>query len=930
MTKEKRPTADDDTLFATSLFGDEAEAESGAENDSKTAKNSQPESATKQSATALSFPSVDSFNGIESYEKLQALQTQLDQEIARLKSASADVNVRHSSKGEASITEVDDALKSPTATPLEQLEEGESAEEAHSAELTVGAVTEGDPEENGTLTLARYASQAYLEYAMSVVKSRALPEVTDGQKPVQRRILIDMYRMGLKFEGRSVKSARIVGDVLGKYHPHGDQSVYDALVRMAQNFSLRYPLLVAEGNFGSRDGDSAAAMRYTETRLTPIAQLLLEEVDLGSVDFTPNYDGNFEEPVELPARLPFVLLNGSSGIAVGMATEVPPHNLSEVAAACVRLLEKPEATLDEILTLMPAPDFPCGGQIISSPAEIRSIYATGRGKLRVRARWHFEELARGQWQLVVDELPPAASARTVLDRIELVSNPRPKKDKKSLTAKQQQAKATMLAMLENVRDESGKDVAVRLVFEPKTSRINRDEFVNYLLSETDLESNVPVNLVMLGIDGKPRRKGLLEILSEWIMFRRKTVRRRTEARLSKVLDRIHVLEGRSMVLLNIDRVIEIIRNADDPKADLIAEFGLTERQADDILEIRLKQLARLAAITIEKELADLDKERSGLERILGSDGVLKRQVAREIEAAAKAFGDPRRTIVEEAKVAVHEVQTTDEPVTVVISKKGFLRARGGHGHDCSLMSFKMGDGLATSIECRSTDMLSFLDTSGRVYSLAVSALPGGRGDGMPLSAFVDMPRGCEPVGWLAGDPKMGVVLATSGGKGMILRLGDITTRLKAGRDFVKLGEGETLLPPMTVTDSEIANDAKLACLTADGRLSIFPVKELRFVASGGKGVALVLMEPGEALISCAIVDGRGCVISGVARGGKSREAVLSKRVYAAHVMHRARRGKALEISWKAEQVRAVPKVVETGENDDGKSLEVVDEPPVLL
>lgn len=833
--------------------------------------------------------------------------------------------------------EANDASADGEELPQAELSE-EELKAAEAEEITVGAATEGEPEENGALTLARYASQAYLEYAMSVVKSRALPEVTDGQKPVQRRILIDMYRMGLKFDAKSVKSARIVGDVLGKYHPHGDLSVYGALVRMAQTFSLRYPLLVAEGNFGSRDGDSAAAMRYTETRLTPISSLLLEEVDSGAVDFAPNYDGNFEEPVELPAKLPFVLLNGSSGIAVGMATEIPPHNLTEVAAACVRLLEKPEAGLDEILSLMPAPDFPCGGQIITPRDEIRAIYESGRGKLRVRARWHFEELARGQWQLVVDELPPAASSRIILDRIEQITNPRPKKDKKSISSKQQQAKSAMLAMLESVRDESGKDVEVRLVFEPKTSRIDRDDFVNYLLSETDLESNVPVNLVMLGIDGKPRQKGLLSILSEWIEFRKKAVRRRTEARLAKVLDRIHVLEGRALVLLNIDRVIEIIRAAADPKADLMAEFGLTERQADDILEIRLKQLARLAAIEIEKELANLTKERSGLERILGSDGVLKRQVAREIEAAAKAFGDPRRTVVKEAKVAVHEVETPDEPVTVVISKKGFLRTRTGHGHDCSLMSFKMGDQLDRAIECRSSDQLSFLDAKGRVYSLAVSQLPGGRSDGAPLSAFVDLPRGFECAGWLAGPQNTAVLLATSGGKGMILRLSDVSTRLKAGRDFVKMSEGERLLPPLTVSGDAIEAGAKLACLSSSGRLLAFPLSEIRFVASGGKGVALMLLDPGEEMISMAVTDDRGAILSGTGRGGKPREAQLTERAYRAHSMHRARRGKMLEISWKAERVEALPPLssepVKTSDPGSGASqglkLEVVDEAPTLL
>lgn len=837
-----------------------------------------------------------------------------------------------------SVPESDEGSDAAAETEAEPELSEEDLKAAQAEEITVGVATEGEAEENGALTLARYASQAYLEYAMSVVKSRALPEVTDGQKPVQRRILIDMYRMGLKFDAKSVKSARIVGDVLGKYHPHGDQSVYDALVRMAQTFSLRYPLLVAEGNFGSRDGDSAAAMRYTETRLTPISSLLLEEVDSGAVDFAPNYDGNFEEPVELPAKLPFVLLNGSSGIAVGMATEIPPHNLTEVAAACVRLLEKPEAGLDEILSLMPAPDFPCGGQIITPQDEIRAIYESGRGKLRVRARWHFEELARGQWQLVVDELPPAASSRIILDRIEQITNPRPKKDKKSISSKQQQAKSAMLAMLESVRDESGKDVEVRLVFEPKTSRIDRDDFVNYLLSETDLESNVPVNLVMLGIDGKPRQKGLLSILTEWIEFRKKAVRRRTETRLAKVLDRIHVLEGRSLVLLNIDRVIEIIRAADDPKADLMAEFGLTERQADDILEIRLKQLARLAAIEIEKELANLTKERAGLERILGSDGVLKRQVAREIEAAAKTFGDARRTVVKEAKVAVHEVETPDEPVTVVISKKGFLRTRTGHGHDCSLMSFKMGDQLDRAIECRSSDQLSFLDANGRVYSLAVSQLPGGRSDGAPLSAFVDLPRGFECAGWIAGPADMAVLLATSGGKGMLLRLADVSTRLKAGRDFVKMSEGERLLPPVTLSVSAIEAGAKLACLSSSGRLLAFPLSEIRFVASGGKGVALMLLDQGEELISIAVTDDRGVIISGVGRGGKAREAQLSVRVYQAHIMHRARRGKTLEISWKAERIEALPPVSSdpqqtSGSGESGSAglkLEVVDEAPTLL
>ncbi len=803
---------------------------------------------------------------------------------------------------------------------------GEAPEENGAAEehSPVDAAMNGEAEEDGALVLARYASQAYLEYAMSVVKSRALPEVSDGQKPVQRRILLDMDRMGVHWDKKNVKSARVVGDVLGKYHPHGDLSVYDALVRMAQDFAMRYPLIAGEGNFGSRDGDSQAAMRYTETRLMPIARLLLDELDQGAVDFVPNYDGNFLEPVELPAKLPFVLLNGASGIAVGMATEIPPHNLREVAEACVLLLEKPEATLDEVMEILPAPDFPCGAQIISSRSEVRGIYAAGRGKLRVRARYHFEDLARGQWQLVVDELPPAASSKIILDRIELIANPKARKDKKTLSAKQQQAKAAMLSMLDRVRDESGKGVPVRLVFEPKTSRINRDEFVSFLLSQTDLESNVPVNLVMLGIDGKPAQKTLLEILREWLQFRIQTVRKRSRARLEKVLDDIHVLEGRQLVLLNIDRVIEIIRRSDDPKSALMAEFQLTDRQAEDILEIRLRMLARLAAIEIEKKLAKLAKERQSLERVLGSEGVLKRLVAKEIEEAAKEFGDERRTLVKEAQTTVIEQTIADEPVTVVISKKGFLRSRAGHGHDCTLMSFKMGDGLETAIECRTVDALIVVDKGGRTYAIAVSALPGARGDGLPLSSFLELEKGVEIAGYVAADPKRDVVLATTEGMGFICAVGDLASRMKAGRLFVKVSDGHAVLPPQLV---EPGAD-RMACLSSDNKILVYGLEELRRLSSGGRGVALMQCEAGQTLISFAVADERGFLVSGKGRGGKSRSTILSRKSLAAHSMHRARKGKTLSITWRAESVEALPKSAAGGEAPAAEALD--DAQPELI
>ncbi len=424
-------------------------------------------------------------------------------------------------------------------------------------------------EPDDAIALADYAERAYLEYALSVVKGRALPDVCDGQKPVQRRILYSMQRMGLGFgtgaAPKPVKSARVVGDVLGRFHPHSDQAAYDALVRMAQGFSQRYPLIDGQGNFGSRDGDGAAAMRYTEARLAPIARLLLDEIDEGTVDFVPNYDGSTQEPLLLPARLPFVLLNGASGIAVGLATEIPSHNLREVAAAAVALVRNERLSDEDLFELLPAPDFPGGAQIISSHADIREAYRTGRGSLKLRARWKIEDLARGQWQLVVTELPPGTSAQKVLEEIEELTNPKIKAGKKALSQEQVQLKAAVLAVLDAVRDESNKDAPVRLVFEPRSRTVEQVELISALLAHTSLEGSVPINLTMVGRDGRPTQKSLRQMLTEWIDFRQATVQRRTQHRLGRVLERIHVLEGRQIVLLNIDEVIRIIRNADEPK-----------------------------------------------------------------------------------------------------------------------------------------------------------------------------------------------------------------------------------------------------------------------------------------------------------------------------------------------------------------------------
>jgi topoisomerase IV subunit A len=748
------------------------------------------------------------------------------------------------------------------------------------------------------IALADYAERAYLEYALSVVKGRALPDVCDGQKPVQRRILYSMQRMGLGHGNagapRPVKSARVVGDVLGRFHPHGDQAAYDALVRMAQDFSQRYPLIDGQGNFGSRDGDGAAAMRYTEARLAPIARLLLDEIDEGTVDFRPNYDGSTEEPTQLAARLPFVLLNGASGIAVGLATEIPSHNLREVAAAAVALIRDDKLSDDALFGLLPGPDYPGGGQLISSPADIRAAYGSGRGSLKLRARWKVEDLARGQWQLVVTELPPGTSTQKVLEEIDELANPKVKLGKKAVTQEQQQLKATLLSVLDAVRDESGKEAAVRLVFEPKSRTVELTELVQTLLAHTSLETSAPVNLTMVGADGRPVQKGLREVLTEWIGFRQATVARRTRHRLDKVLDRIHVLEGRQLVLLNIDEVIRIIRNADEPKPALVERFGLSDRQADDILDIRLRQLARLEAIKIEQELKELREERTKLEEILASPNALKRTLVREIEADAKAHGDARRTVIQEDRRAVAEIKVVDEPVTVVVSLKGWVRALKGHEVDVSTLQFKPGDALYGTFPCRSVDPLIVFGSNGRVYSTPVAVLPGGRGDGQPITSLIELESGTTPVHYLAAEPGRRLVLAGTGGFGLLAQVGDLVSRQKGGKTFLALEGDERPLPPAALPTAELTG-MQLGCLSLAGRLLVFPVDELKHQPKGGRGLTLIDLEGAkDALVSVAAFTTQVTVAGTALRGGKPREEVLKGAALAAHAGKRARRGRPVD------------------------------------
>ena len=754
------------------------------------------------------------------------------------------------------------------------------------------------PPPSDVLSLDHYAEQAYLSYAMSVVRARALPQVEDGLKPVQRRILHAMNEMRLSASSRHVKSARVVGDVIGKYHPHGDSSVYDAMVRVAQDFSLRYPLVDGQGNFGSRDGDSAAAMRYTECRLMPIAEMLLAEIDRGTVDFIPNYDGAFEEPQLMPARLPFVLLNGASGIAVGMATEIPSHNLREVAKAASYLIRHPEATLDDILAVLPGPDFPGGGQLISPAQSIRDAYASGRGSLRVRSRWHFEELARGQWRVIVDELPHGVSSSQVLSEIGVLIDPQPRAGKKEIGQEQKTLKQLVLGVLDGARDESSDQAPIRLVLEPRSSKQSRDEFMAVLLSHTSLETSVSVNLTMIGRDGRPQQKNLLQILTEWVDFRYVTLERRCRYRLDEVERRIHILDGRMIAFINIEEVIRVIRESDEPKPALMEAFGLSAIQAEDILEIRLRQLARLEGIKIEKELGELSAERNRLRVLLENKSAMTKLILEEIAADTKKYGDDRRTLIEAvAPVTPAEISVPDEPVTIIISKNGWIRSRQGHEIDPNGITYKVGDFPFAIIPTRTVASLVVLDTHGRAYTVRVSDVPGGRGDGVPVSTLVDFQDGGKFSQVLCDEPESLWFFANSGGYGFISKLGDAIGRNRAGKAFMTLEGNETVLTPAPVIGEWIA------AASSTGRLLVFPRAELK-VQAGGRGVIVVALDEDERLAATAVpADDAPLVIEGTGRANKPVTVTLSHTQREAIRHRRARRGMLLAPRIKPEKMR---------------------------
>ncbi|OOV87007.1 DNA topoisomerase IV subunit A [Oceanospirillum linum] len=679
-------------------------------------------------------------------------------------------------------------------------------------------INPADPSFDGVeqISLKQYTEKAYLDYSMYVILDRALPHLGDGLKPVQRRIIYAMSELGLKASAKHKKSARTVGDVLGKFHPHGDSACYEAMVLMAQPFSYRYPLVDGQGNWGSPDDPkSFAAMRYTEAKLAKFSELLLSELGHGTADWLPNFDGTLNEPAVLPSRVPHVLLNGSTGIAVGMATDIPPHNLNEVVQATVHLLNNPASGISDLMRFVKAPDYPTDAEIITPEADIRKLYESGKGSLKMRAVYQIED-----GDVVVTALPHQVSGAKVLEQI----------------AAQMQAKK--LPMVVDLRDESDHENPTRLVIVPRSNRIDTDSMMAHLFATTDLEKSYRVNLNMIGIDGRPQVKGLLQILGEWINFRRATVKRRLEHRLEKVNDRLHLLEGLLIAYLNIDEVIDIIRTEDQPKQELIGRFALSERQAEAILELRLRQLAKLEEIKIRGEQDELQNEREGLEHLLGSDSALNQLIEDELTTDADRFGDLRRSPLvcrEEAKALDETALVSADPVTIVLSKQGWVRAAKGHDIDPEGLSYKSGDSFHLACKGKSNQQAVFVDSSGRSYSLPVHTLPSARGQGEPLTGRINPPSGATFQGLVIAEDKRHFLMASDAGYGFVVASSDMLASKKAGKALLTVPKGCEVLPPKLIPEG---TESRVAVVTTEGRLLVFRLDQLP-VLSKGKGNKMI-------------------------------------------------------------------------------------------
>ena len=679
------------------------------------------------------------------------------------------------------------------------------------------------------MPLRTFTERAYLNYSMYVIMDRALPFIGDGLKPVQRRIVYAMSELGLNATAKYKKSARTVGDVLGKFHPHGDSACYEAMVLMAQPFSYRYPLVDGQGNWGAPDDPkSFAAMRYTESRLSKISEILLSELGQGTVDYQPNFDGTLAEPQYLPARLPHILLNGTTGIAVGMATDIPPHNINEIADAAVMLLDNPKAGLDDVLEIVQGPDFPTEAEIISPKSEIRKIYEQGRGSIKMRATWKKED-----GEIIISALPHQSSPSKVITQIA-----------EQMTAKK-------LPMLEDIRDEADHENPIRIVLVPRSNRVDTDALMAHLFATTDLEKSYRVNMNMIGLDHKPAVKGLLEVLNEWLTFRRTTVTRRLQYRLDKVLSRLHILEGLMIAFLNIDEVIEIIRHEDDPKAELMARFNLSDEQADAILNLRLRHLAKLEENQLKAEQDELEKERLNLEAILGSERRLNTLIKKEIQEDAKKYASPRMSQLverEEAKMISESDMTPAEPVTVILSEMGWVRCAKGHDIDPKSLSYKAGDNYRAHACGKSNQAVVFIDSTGRSYALDPLSLPSARSQGEPLTGKLNLPAGATIEYVVMASEQQELLMASDAGYGFICKFEDLIARNKAGKALISLPENAKVMEPKTLTNAT----ALVVAMTSAGRMLIFPAKDLPAL-SKGKGNKIVTIPAANAKERCELL-----------------------------------------------------------------------------
>lgn len=773
-----------------------------------------------------------------------------------------------------------------------------------SAESTIADETEQD--------IGEHLHDSYLNYAYAVVHERALPSLTDGLKPVQRKIIFAMNELGITPTGNQKKCARIIGDVIGKYHPHGDVPSYDALARLTETFTMRYAPVIGIGNFGSRDGDKAAAMRYTEARLSIYSPLLLTDLNQNTIDMVPNYDKSEIEPKELPARLPFILMNGATGVAVGMATNIPPHNLSEVSKAAIAVLKGKiketdplDTKIQKLMEFIKGPDFPVHAQVISDHKDIAKAYMNGKGSIYLRSRYQIENLARGQWRLVFTEIPYEVCAKNVIIKLNEIADPKPAKDKKAgkekndITPKQKDLKQRYFDLIESIADESGKDTPVRLVIEPKTSNVDPNALLAFLFTNTDLERSYPINMTMIGYDGRALRKNLYEILSEWTQFRFDHATRRTQHRYEHITHRIHILEGRLIAFLRIDEVIKVIRESDDPEAELMSAFGLTEIQAKDILEIRLRQLAKLEGFKLEKELNESKDTQAYLRGLLDDRGLMVAMIVDEMNTDIKKYGDDRKTLIEHApKMEMVDGPVADDPVSIVLSKNGWLRKKAGHDLDLTALSYKDGDSLHTHLATSTATPVVAFDSAGRAITLPIADIGGFRGDGTPIASLITIQPGVKIAHCVSASAETMFMFANDQGYAFISKMDNLVSRQKAGRAFYKLQADEVLLPPAIIRPT----DTHIAALSTDGKLAVIPLDQFKELP-GGRGVtSLKVTAPAKVGTIFALNLQDTVIIEGDGKLGKKYSEKMKGENLQSYVTDRAKKGRALPYKFVIEKI----------------------------